>query len=335
MKNRYRLFQRRGVFYFQDAQSGKQKSLRTANRAQAEALLQAHNARVQQPCLNLALAKAYLAGTDPRIAERTWRDVMEEFATHGRPSTQERSRRMAQSPTLDKIRERKLIETTAEELLGVLRRGGSAANNYLRRYQNLALGLGWILAPILLPALWPRVTPRPRRAVSREEYERIVAAEGNSERRAYYQLLWETGAAQTDASLLRGEDVDWEKRVLYYRRQKLRPESPPCALALSDSLAAILEDLPSEGFLFPHIALEGNNWRASEFRRRCLTLQIKGISLHSFRYAWAERACSAGIPERFAQAALGHGSKAVHRAYARDAIVICPVPSGVPGTKER
>lgn len=42
------------------------------------------------------------------------------------------------------------------------------------------------------------------------------------------------------------------------------------------------------------------------------------------RYAWAERAKVAGYPERFAQMALGHNSKAVHRAYARNAQVVLP-----------
>ncbi len=46
--------------------------------------------------------------------------------------------------------------------------------------------------------------------------------------------------------------------------------------------------------------------------------------MHSYRYAWAERAKTAGYPERFAQLALGHNSKAVHRAYARQAKVTLP-----------
>jgi integrase len=41
-----------------------------------------------------------------------------------------------------------------------------------------------------------------------------------------------------------------------------------------------------------------------------------GVTLHSYRYAWAERAKTCAMPERFAQEALGHNSKAVHRAYA-------------------
>ena len=40
--------------------------------------------------------------------------------------------------------------------------------------------------------------------------------------------------------------------------------------------------------------------------------------------AWAERARKAGYPERFAQEALGHNSKAVHRAYAKRAQVTLP-----------
>jgi integrase len=53
-------------------------------------------------------------------------------------------------------------------------------------------------------------------------------------------------------------------------------------------------------------------------------LGIHGVSLHSYRYAWAERAKVAGYPERFAQESLGHNSKAVHRAYARKAQVLLP-----------
>jgi integrase len=332
MKNRYRLFRRRGVFYCQDNATGRQESLRTIRRKEAEDLLHARNTAALQPILNLEIAKAYLMASDPRMAERTWEDVMREFATHGRESTQARSTRMMMSPSLDAIRKRTLIETTSEELLALLRTGGAALNNYMRRYHNLALKLGWLVRPVLHPAVWPKATPKPRRGVTRQEYDQIIAAEGNAERRAYYQLLWETGAAQTDGALICGEDINWETSVLTYHRQKLRAGSPPCGLALSASLAKLLQDLPAEGYLFPRIAREGANARAAEFRRRCLTLKIKGISLHSFRYAWAERACSSGIPERYAQAALGHASKAVHRAYARAAVVVCPAPSSTDDT---
>ncbi|HYV28070.1 MAG TPA: hypothetical protein VFA77_11085, partial [Candidatus Eisenbacteria bacterium] len=34
--------------------------------------------------------------------------------------------------------------------------------------------------------------------------------------------------------------------------------------------------------------------RATEFRQRCDGLEISGVSLHSYRYAWAERALKCG-----------------------------------------
>ena len=64
--------------------------------------------------------------------------------------------------------------------------------------------------------------------------------------------------------------------------------------------------------------------RATEFKQRCEGLKINGVSLHSYRYAWAERAKTVGYPERFAQEALGHNSKAVHRAYAKRALMKIP-----------
>ena len=64
--------------------------------------------------------------------------------------------------------------------------------------------------------------------------------------------------------------------------------------------------------------------RATEFKQRCDGLGIKGITLHSYRYGWAERAAEAGYPERHAQSNLGHGSKAVARAYAKRAKVKTP-----------
>ena len=48
------------------------------------------------------------------------------------------------------------------------------------------------------------------------------------------------------------------------------------------------------------------------------------MTLHSYRYAWVERAKSCGYPERFAQEALGHNSVAVHRAYAKRAKMKLP-----------
>ena len=62
----------------------------------------------------------------------------------------------------------------------------------------------------------------------------------------------------------------------------------------------------------------------SHDQRACCRVGVTGVSLYSCRYACAERAKTAGYPERFAQVAFGHNSKVVHRAYARKAQVRLP-----------
>jgi integrase len=86
----------------------------------------------------------------------------------------------------------------------------------------------------------------------------------------------------------------------------------------------LFKDLPGEGPLFPYLSRVRAGARATEFASRCRQLGIVGVTLHSYRYAWAERAKTVGYPERFAQEALGHNSNAVHRAYAKRALMKIP-----------
>ena len=133
--------------------------------------------------------------------------------------------------------------------------------------------------------------------------------------------MWEIGSAQTDAANLTAGNIEWEKRLLSYHRQKT---GEFCGLEIGPRLEALLKKLPAAGPLFPTISQIRDAWRSAEFSRRCRLLKIKGVTLHSYRYAWAQRAKRLGMPERFAQAGLGHGSVAVHREYGKDGIVICP-----------
>jgi integrase len=121
--------------------------------------------------------------------------------------------------------------------------------------------------------------------------------------------------------MLTAENIDRETNTLSYARMKTGEQA---RLSISKSLWAILEELPKAGPLFPAIRASKDNLRASEFYYLCKRLKIEGVTLHSYRYAWAERAKTRGYPERFAQEALGHNSKAVHRAYASRAKVIIP-----------
>jgi len=83
-------------------------------------------------------------------------------------------------------------------------------------------------------------------------------------------------------------------------------------------------DIPAEGPLLPYLARVSAGNRATEFRSRCRQLGIEGGTLHSYRYAWVERALKCGYLERFAMDNLGHNSKAVHRAYAKRELMKLP-----------
>jgi Phage integrase family len=322
---KYRLYRRRnGVFYWQENDSSKQGTLRTTERREAERLLNAMNESRRDPTLNLNLARVYLAAHDPKMAQRTWQAVMDEMATHGIPTTQERCARGFRSKAYDPIRDKPLVQTTGADLLAIIHANGNCVAHYLRRLHNLALDLGWLPWPVLAKRAWPKIRSRSKRAITAEEHEAVIASEKNPERRAYYELLYATGAAQTDAANLTAEDIDWQNGVLVYRRKKLGPFSEPCRLTIGKKLRALLNVLPSSGDLFPNIKRTSAKDRSAEFRRRCRVVGISDVSLHSYRHAWAQRAKASGYPQRFAQEALGHTSRAVHEAYAKGGFVVCP-----------
>jgi integrase len=129
------------------------------------------------------------------------------------------------------------------------------------------------------------------------------------------------GASQGDIANLKGEDVDWENNTVSFTRKKT---GVPVIVHLGTEALNILKDLPGEGALFPYLSGVRAGDRATEFGQRCRQLGIQGVTLHSYRYAWAERAKVAGMPERFAMENLGHNSKAVHRAYAKKALMKIP-----------
>jgi integrase len=134
-------------------------------------------------------------------------------------------------------------------------------------------------------------------------------------------VLWHLGGSQSDIALLHAEDIDWNERGLSYQRRKTGAK---VFLSFGDEAAAVLDTLPKSGPLFPRLAELHEKHRAKLFMKRLATVGIEGVSLHSYRYAWAERAKEAGYPERYAMQALGHTSKAIHRAYAKNAHVKLP-----------
>lgn len=325
MKQRFILFRRGPVYYCEDTESGRQTSLRTRDKHEAQRIVQARNDTVHQPMMNLVMARTYLAAQDPKLITRTWADVMDLFCQRGKPATRRRHATAVKTKALRFLRNKRLVETTADDFFHVLQLGTNSTVMFLQTLHSDALGMGWIPGPILPRKRWPRVQKKVRRAVTEDEHHRLVAAIPELEWKLYLQLLWFTGASQTDAAMLTNDNVDWQHRVLCYSRAKLDGRNlPPARLAIGKGLETVLNQLPATGPLFPKLREVDDRARACTFWKLYKRLKIEGISLHSYRYAWAERAKVMGMPQRWAQAALGHNSKAVHDAYARNAVVVCP-----------
>jgi len=328
MKKRYRLLCRKlrgGTFYCVDSKTGKRTSLGPLTEDEAEQVIAAKNQAERQPMLNLQIAKAYLAGTDSGVSGRTWGDALRELTLTKRDANRRRWGIVAKDRALATLFPKVIIETQAETLLHALRTGTVSTNIYLRRLHNFCLDMNWLPWPILPKRQWPPVRFKDKRAITWEEHCKIVAREPNPERKAFYQLVWHVGASQSDLANLQAEDVDWDARIISFFRMKTawRGGQPP-QIRFGKEVEAILANLPKKGLLFPYLARVRAGDRSTEFKQRCVGLGIHGVSLHSYRYAWAERAKAVGYPERFAQLALGHNSKAVHRAYARQAQVTLP-----------
>jgi integrase len=321
MKTRFILFRRGDVFYCEDTTTKKQISLRTRDASEAAVLLNARNESFRQPSLNLQIARTYLAATDPEAAKRTWQVPMDEMTKSKTGSTLVRYQRAMQDQAFDTIRNVPILETHAAQLLKVLGAGSVATNVFLRRIHNFALDVGWLPWPVLAKKRWPKVQFKKKRAIKLDEHQAIVGRERNPERRAFYQLCWHLGAAQSDVANLTADDIDHQKRVVSFRRQKTGTVS---IVRFGKELSAHLDLLPAHGPLFPKLQKMRESHRATEFRRCCNRLKIEGVTLHSYRYSWAERARTAGYPERFAMENLGHNSHAVHHAYAFNADVEIP-----------
>jgi integrase len=292
MKERYRVFRREsGIFYSFDTVTKQRQSLETTDRATARRLIHVKNEACQQPAINLQIAKAYLAAADPNFIKRDWSQVMAEFVKTKTGTNRTRSERAIMDHAFDSIRDLELIQTRSEHFLRVLESGKVSTNNYLRRFHNFAVDMGWLPYPVMPKRQWPAIRYKEKRAITREEHELIIGREGNLEMRAFLWCCWHIGGSQSDMAHLKAEDVDWENQVVSFFRSKTGTAQ---IINIGHVLAEVLRDLPGQGMLFPRLAAMDEKHRASLFQTHCRRLGIKGISLHSYRYAWAERAKSCG-----------------------------------------
>jgi hypothetical protein len=159
IKQRFYLYRRGETYYLQDSRTGKQQSLETKDRDTALRLLEIKRQTEADPSYGQFILKSCLATRDPLLAQRTWGTVMEQMQTHGKDTSQKRCARAMNCKAFTQLRHIKLIETTAEDFLTILKRAKVSTAHYLKRLHNLALGLGWLAFPVLAPGFGRKSRP--------------------------------------------------------------------------------------------------------------------------------------------------------------------------------
>jgi hypothetical protein len=138
MKQQFRLYRRRnGVFYLQHNETGKQESLKTSDRREAERLSHARNEAHIQPQINRQIAQAYLAACDPKSKTRTWEHVMDALTDTKKGENKDRYQTAMKDAAFDVIRHVVVVETRPEELLKCLQADGQkVSTNYYSRHDG-------------------------------------------------------------------------------------------------------------------------------------------------------------------------------------------------------
>ena len=211
------------MWYAFDNATGNSVSLKTHVKAEAVQKVNAMNETERQPGISLGLARVYLNATDPKLATRTWQDVMDDIVVKKKDETKHRWETAIKDKNFDCIRNLVVCETRPEHFDRVLADGKVSSNVYLRRIHNHALGMEWLPAKSVIPRLqWPKPVFKTKRAITAEEHAAIILREKNSERRNFYELLWYTGAAQSDGACLLAEDINWDAHTICFTRKKLK-----------------------------------------------------------------------------------------------------------------
>lgn len=251
-----------------------------------------------------------------------WDYLINLFLCIGCEKTKERKHNELKMPRWSRLKQLEIAATSGSDFLDLLNNGGVQTRQYLRCIHKSALEIGAITHPILPHKLWPKKPRTERRGITLEEHRMLHSNMHSWRWKIFLSLLWETGAAQSDAAHFRIEKLQGD--ILEYRRMKTGTRA---AQKLSPELKTLIENAAcgrKKGFILPSLQRMDSKDRGSIFRRACRRCGVDGVTLHSYRYAWAERAFEAGMPERLAMVALGHNSAAIHRAYSKRATVVAP-----------
>ena len=100
----------------------------------------------------------------------TWGHILTTYARTGGGTTQRRKLIEFSHKRWAKLRVLPVDQTTGIDFLDALARGGVSTSMALRGVESLALETGLLTHAVLPRKLWPKYTPRPKRAITEKEH---------------------------------------------------------------------------------------------------------------------------------------------------------------------
>ncbi len=189
--------------------------------------------------------------SDPDAPTRNWQCVMKELVKLKHGVTKTRWEVAIKDHVLDQLRNLALLQTNSKHFVRALSPRKVSTNVFLRRIQNFALAMNWLMVPVIPKAQWPAVRYQQKRAMTLAEHQALVALERHPERKAFYLLAWHLGPSQSDVADLNADNIYWQTNVVSYAGMK---SNELAFVHFGEELAAILRTLPQAGALFSYSA---------------------------------------------------------------------------------
>jgi hypothetical protein len=127
------MYKRGRTYYVQDNKTGQQESLHTKDRTEAIRLWNAKNETKFLAGSNLQVSRAYMIASDPHMPERDWQEVVDFIIDQKTGPNKHRWTSFSKDRALKRLWKLPVVETRAEQLLTMLKRGTVSTNVYERQ----------------------------------------------------------------------------------------------------------------------------------------------------------------------------------------------------------
>ncbi|MBQ7189147.1 MAG: tyrosine-type recombinase/integrase [Kiritimatiellae bacterium] len=196
---------------------------------------------------------------------------------------------------------------------------------YLRRIFKILLGESNFLSGLKKKKA---VSKFPRRALTTAELKKLLNyVEGDQDMKILFHLGIYTGSRISDCSLLKWENVDFERRLIQFIPKKTQRLGKMLAIPIHPKLLSVLKEVhtsesqPDEYISPTNAQMYKSEYltpKASNVMRYCGIKKDgdeRKVSFHCLRHTFCSMCANAGVPLAIVKEILGHNSEKITSLY--------------------